>query len=1256
MKCLKCHNNIYQKINCIFCKNIYCSYECMESHMLLSHQKNLLINFPTDNKFNFNKKNHSSNLDENQINIESPYLIPGILNNRRKYDEKYNLNNFLSIFENEKPKIIGGGSFGEVFLVMNTKNEKLYAIKHMSKNSLSKKLNSLEGIYKEIYIQSRIDHPNILPILYVKETTTDFHLVLEYASGGSLFQFIRKNNFLDEPLAFSLFIQVVNAVYFLHKNNLIHRDIKPENILLFDNNIIKLCDFGWCVKLEEGQQRGTFCGTTEYMSPELVNHEEYSKEIDVWSLGVLLYEMVHGYSPFRPDKPDFVAKDVIRNIRLHKLKFNSNVSEECKDLIYHLLDKDPIKRYKVEDIFNSDFVKFYEKRKFALPDNYLFEKYKFKMAKAKLNSISQNKNIKNNKTNKIYKNKNNNNNNIKHNKSFSSNVMKNNFEKIEDNLSVDNFNDKNIYSNNKEDKEIGNISVSLSDINIKCYKYYKNRIKKNNTSQYFHPINIIDNKINFSYLSSKSKNNHKRKITNSNNSENKENIQNNNQEISKNETKIKTIIINNYFPNIVKNVNNVNNENNENKKNEEEIGQILPNKKILHIKPLKMYKIPINSKIGNNAHSPTDKSNAQNLNFNRNYLVIKKNLSPKNQLNIENNKSNNYNNNKKINSNRIIEVNKNKYCNSPKIINNLQNPNLNKSNLNKKSYTRNNIDTTHYDKSKGNYNSEANFTNLNFDLNTNNSSYGNYAITSNYNDDFVKKKIMDKKLYSNKSLNQLKRKFSNENIKSMFISNIKNDINNLNNNSIFYENKCISNKNTIHIKKNSLNLNINEIKKINTTATRTKQNSPLSTFNNNFIYTIFNNNNRKQNSENKNSIRIRNNISTNNSYNFNNKKNTIRIAKSSVLKKDELNLIDFPKIKVHKTNMYTESNYYDEYLNKIHLDKILNYNDINKKNNKENINNNNNYYDKCRKLLNSMSQNSIFYQNKNQKIENRKKLYNVYKTENDKKIKKIPKIKTFKKNEILNINININNKRKNEYFAKYRCNSNTNINNKKILSLEIEKEKIKPKNHLISNRDNKNRNNSNKQNKNELKYKIIKKIELNDFLNNINKENKSINIITNNTNNTNNSNYYTSTNQSDRRKIYRINTSLNYKNVYENNKDYQKLKHNKYTLDSKNNKTQSQIENIKNNKNNEYKGGVNREKKIFNFDNKIRIINKKELKAIISPKLKNKKETDDKKNMNDVNLEIKYNINLNYNQNDYKSNNQISADKYRLYKKEKYGK
>ena len=454
MKCSKCLNNILEKVKCLLCEEYFCSKKCMELHIISSHSKEKMIN---DKKINNNlnsKKKSNSHIgkeSEREKSINSPYIIQGILNVRRTYDEKYNLNNFIKITENGKPIIIGGGSFGQVFLVKNKINKKLYAIKHMKKKILAEKLNNLDGIYKEIYIQSRIDHPNILPILYVSETVSDFDLVLEYAPYGSLFYFIRKNKRLNEPLTFSLFIQVVNAVYFLHKNNLIHRDIKPENILIFNNNIIKLCDFGWCAKLEEGQQRVTFCGTTEYMSPELVNHEEYSKEIDVWSLGILLYEMIHGYSPFRPDKPKFQPKDVIQNIRRHNLKFSKKVSEECKELIYHLLEEDPNKRIKVEDIFYSDFVKYYENMRFGFPDSYLAEKYKFKLAKAKNMIHSENKN----------KNKNKGNNDDNENKDMNKNISLNKLEVI--------------YKKKRKDKYI--IQNSLSDTNL-INKFGKKKINQ----------------------------------------------------------------------------------------------------------------------------------------------------------------------------------------------------------------------------------------------------------------------------------------------------------------------------------------------------------------------------------------------------------------------------------------------------------------------------------------------------------------------------------------------------------------------------------------------------------------------------------------------------------------------------------------------------------------------------------------------------------------------------------------------------------
>ena len=121
---------------------------------------------------------------------------------------------------------------------------------------------------------------------------------------------------------------MVNAIYFLHQNNYIHRDIKPENILLFENDVAKLCDFGWCVEFKD-EPRNTFCGTTEYMAPEMLNQKKYGKEIDVWSLGILLYEMLHGHSPFKPDKNDFCDIDVIRNISFQKnVKYTSEYETE----------------------------------------------------------------------------------------------------------------------------------------------------------------------------------------------------------------------------------------------------------------------------------------------------------------------------------------------------------------------------------------------------------------------------------------------------------------------------------------------------------------------------------------------------------------------------------------------------------------------------------------------------------------------------------------------------------------------------------------------------------------------------------------------------------------------------------------------------------------------------------------------------------------------------------------------------------------
>ena len=360
MKCRNCFKVIFSQIKCNSCNNLFCSNSCLDSHLFINHrsanlQKNKIYEKPKIERINNN---------ENIIpySIFSPYITDGYISNQIKYESIYDLNNFIPVLEFNSPKIIGIGSYGKVYLYRNITDKKLYAIKHLDKMILCKSIHTIKRIYDEINIQSRIHHQNIVRLLNVKENDKSIYLIMEYANTGSLFKYIRDKQCLSEEESFKFFSQIINAIYFLHKNDFIHRDIKPENILIFDNKVCKLCDFGCCVELN-GKQRSTYCGTTEYMSPEIVNKMEYSKEIDIWSLGILLYEMIHGYSPFNPNNEYYNTKEVIDKIKIHDLHFDINISKECKDLICHLLDKNAKNRYKIEDIFNSDFIKKYEKKK-----------------------------------------------------------------------------------------------------------------------------------------------------------------------------------------------------------------------------------------------------------------------------------------------------------------------------------------------------------------------------------------------------------------------------------------------------------------------------------------------------------------------------------------------------------------------------------------------------------------------------------------------------------------------------------------------------------------------------------------------------------------------------------------------------------------------------------------------------------------------------------------------------------------------------
>jgi len=155
----------------------------------------------------------------------------------------------------------------------------------------------LTTIQREIKYHKNLSHPNIIQF-YGHEIKNNKHLILlEYAEGGDLFNLLVKKGAFDEKTVCKFFVQTALALHYLHSVKVIHRDIKPENLLLDGENNIKLCDFGWCAEYDTHTVRRTICGTYEYMAPEILFHKPQSAAVDVWALGVLLFEMFHNKPP-----------------------------------------------------------------------------------------------------------------------------------------------------------------------------------------------------------------------------------------------------------------------------------------------------------------------------------------------------------------------------------------------------------------------------------------------------------------------------------------------------------------------------------------------------------------------------------------------------------------------------------------------------------------------------------------------------------------------------------------------------------------------------------------------------------------------------------------------------------------------------------------------------------------------------------------------------------------------------------------------
>lgn len=236
----------------------------------------------------------------------------------------------LGMFEIGKP--LGKGKFGRVYLAREREHKFICALKVLHKSELQQ-ARVEKQVRREVEIQSNLAHPNVLRLYGHFHDSRRVFLILEYAGQGELYGHLRKAGRFPECRAAGYVAQMAGALGHLHRKNVIHRDIKPENILVGVHGEIKISDFGWSVHAP-GKRRTTYCGTLDYLPPEMLASGggradgSYDERVDLWSLGVLMYEFLVGEAPFE----DTFAMTT-RRIARGDVHIPPFVSAEARDLI-----------------------------------------------------------------------------------------------------------------------------------------------------------------------------------------------------------------------------------------------------------------------------------------------------------------------------------------------------------------------------------------------------------------------------------------------------------------------------------------------------------------------------------------------------------------------------------------------------------------------------------------------------------------------------------------------------------------------------------------------------------------------------------------------------------------------------------------------------------------------------------------------------------------------------------------------------------
>ncbi|RCV45502.1 hypothetical protein SEVIR_9G463200v4 [Setaria viridis] len=258
--------------------------------------------------------------------------------------------------EYELLRPIGSGAYSQVWLGRHRARGAEVAVKEIAMERLSSKLR--ESLLSEVDILRRIRHPNVIALHDSIKDHGRIYLILEYCRGGDLHGYLQRHKRVSETVAKHFIRQLASGLQMLRDNNVVHRDLKPQNILLVENNensLLKIADFGFAKFLQPFALAETLCGSPLYMAPEVMQAQKYDAKADLWSVGVILYQLVTGIPPFNGDNQIQLLKNILRS---REIQFPSDceLSHGCIDLCRKLLRLNSVERLTVEEFVHHPFL------------------------------------------------------------------------------------------------------------------------------------------------------------------------------------------------------------------------------------------------------------------------------------------------------------------------------------------------------------------------------------------------------------------------------------------------------------------------------------------------------------------------------------------------------------------------------------------------------------------------------------------------------------------------------------------------------------------------------------------------------------------------------------------------------------------------------------------------------------------------------------------------------------------------------------